>query len=248
MRDCEYYREKISCLIDGELNEQDTAEIMAHIAGCSECRALYNAFSAVSSAAAESMEEPPEHIAPAVMREIKAVAAKKKRGVWIKSLSVAACIALVVFVGAKSGLLNGPDVDKAADASETDVADESEPQSGINGEYREEYAGAEEKKNFDSAAESMDIAAQSACFTSANGDMYYVNDSAELEKLKSLMAPLGGIKRAPEGEPDYKLVFDCGDETVTMEVYIEDDAVLADSGDGPYVVAGTPEEIKAYLK
>ncbi len=249
MRDCEYYREKISCLIDDELSEQDTAELMEHIADCPECKALYDAFSAVSSAASESMVEPPEHIAPAVMREVNAIAAKRKRGVWIKSLSAAACIALVMFVGARAGLLNDPGVDKAANESETNIADD-DALKGVNGEYGDMYRGEdanEAEKSFDGVA-TLDIDAQSAYFASASGDMYYVEDSAELEKLKSLMAPLTDIKRVPEGEPDYNLVFDCGEDVVVMEIYIEDDVVFADSGDGPYVVAGTPEEIKAYLK
>lgn len=247
MRDCEYYREKISCLIDGELNEQDTAEIMAHIAGCSECRALYNAFSAISSAAAESMVEPPERIVPDVMREVKAINAKKKRGVWIKSLSAAACIALVVLVGAKSGMFNAPEADKMG--ATDDAADAS-----LNGVYANSYGiyrgeeSEEAQKSFDNFAEPMNPAAQSARFTSADGDVYYVNDSAELEKLMSLMSPLGDVKSAPVGELDYKLVFDCGDEDITMDVYIEDDLVFADSGDGPYAVTATPEEIRAYLK
>ena len=95
MKDCEYYREKISCLIDGELSPDETAELEAHIAECSECRALYDAFTAVSAAVSGGMEEPPESIAPAVMQEVRAIAGRKKRGVWIKCLSAAACLALV---------------------------------------------------------------------------------------------------------------------------------------------------------
>ena len=87
MKDCEYYREKISCLIDGELSPDETAELEAHIAECSECRALYDAFAAVSAALGGGMEEPPESIAPAVMQEVRAIADRKKRGVWIKCLS-----------------------------------------------------------------------------------------------------------------------------------------------------------------
>ena len=104
MKDCEYYREKISCLIDGELSPEESAELEAHIAGCPECRALYNAFTAVSAALSDGMEEPPEHIAPAVMQEVRTIAQKKKRIVWIKYLSAAACLALVILVGARSGL------------------------------------------------------------------------------------------------------------------------------------------------
>lgn len=55
MKDCEYYREKISCLMDGELSPEETAGLEAHIEGCPECRALYEAFTAVSAALSEGM-------------------------------------------------------------------------------------------------------------------------------------------------------------------------------------------------
>ena len=75
-----------------------------------------------------------------------------------------------------------------------------------------------------------------------------MEDSDRLRKLKALMAPLADVKHAPKGEPDYSLSFDCGDESVVMDVYIEDDAVFADSGDGPRVVAGSPDEIRSFIK
>ena len=75
-----------------------------------------------------------------------------------------------------------------------------------------------------------------------------MEDSDGLEKLKALMTPLTDVKRTPQGEPDYSLSFDCGDELIVMELYIGDDAVFADSGDGPCVVAGSPDEIMAFIK
>ena len=245
MKDCEYYREKISCLMDGELSPEETAGLEAHIEGCPECRALYEAFTAVSAALSEGMEEPPEHIAPSVMQEIRAITEKKKRGVWIKCLSAAACLALVVLVGVSSGLFGGTSSSGADSAGETTDM--------LFGAVAESYSYADDEAGKDVAFEEEAAApqytdAKIAYFTSANGDTYYVEDSDGLEKLKALMTPLTDVKRTPQGEPDYSLSFDCGDELIVMELYIGDDAVFADSGDGPYAVAGSPDEITAFIK
>lgn len=245
MKDCEYYREKISCLMDGELSPEETAGLEAHIEGCPECRALYEAFTAVSAALSEGMEEPPEHIAPSVMQEIRAIAEKKKRGVWIKCLSAAACLALVVLVGVSSGLFGGTSssgADSAGETTDTLFVAVAESDSYADDEAGKDVAFGEE------AAASQYTDAKIAYFTSANGDTYYVEDSDGLEKLKALMTPLTDVKRTPQGEPDYSLSFDCGDELIVMELYIGDDAVFADSGDGPYAVAGSPDEITAFIK
>lgn len=252
MKDCEYYREKISCIIDGELSPEETAGLEAHIAACPECRALYEAFTAVSAAISDGMEEPPEHIAPSVMQEVRAIAGRKKRGMWIKCLSAAACLALVVLVGVSSGLFGGTSSSDADSAGETtDMLFGAVAESDSYADAGKDIAD-EEKAEADSTngkiAEPSDIDAKAAYFTSANGDTYYVEDSDGLRKLKALMTPLTDVKRVPQGEPDYSLSFDCGDELVVMELYIEDDVVFADSGDGPCAVTGSPDEIMAFIK
>lgn len=106
MIDCEKCREMISCLLDGELSQAEQSLVREHIASCPECRSVYDAFSAVSEQMHE--EEPlPEELHEKIMSGIKAKPKKKTGIVWIKYLSVAACLALVIFAGAKSGML-GP--------------------------------------------------------------------------------------------------------------------------------------------
>lgn len=256
MKDCEYYRERISCLIDDELSPDEAEELEAHIAECSECRTLYEAFTAVSAAVGGGMEEPPEHIVPSVMLKIRAASGAKKRKVWIKYLSAAACLALVVLVGVKSGMFGGSVCkDKALEAS---VEEGAESNYGNVSEDIYSYTDSvdstkavnremESQKSM-TASKPLDIDAKSAYFTSAYGDTYYVEDADELDKLKILLAPLTDVKRVPESEPEYNLSFDCGDEFIVMEIYVEDDVVFADSGEGPYVVAGSPNEIMAYMK
>ena len=106
MIDCEKCREMISCLLDGELSQAEQSLVREHIASCPECRSVYDAFSAVSEQMHE--EEPlPEGLHEKIMSGIKAKPKKKNGIVWIKYLSVAACLALVIFAGAKSGMF-GP--------------------------------------------------------------------------------------------------------------------------------------------
>nr|AMP55585.1 putative zinc-finger [uncultured bacterium] len=42
----------ISAMLDGELSEEETAQVQAHVAVCDDCRAMYDAFTAVSAAVA----------------------------------------------------------------------------------------------------------------------------------------------------------------------------------------------------
>lgn len=106
MIDCEKCREMISCLLDGELSQAEQSLVREHIASCPECRSVYDAFSAVSEQMHEE-ESLPDGLHEKIMSGIKAKPKKKTGIVWIKYLSVAACLALVIFAGAKSGML-GP--------------------------------------------------------------------------------------------------------------------------------------------
>ena len=50
MSECSKYRELICSLVDEELNTQTREALLSHIEGCGECKALYEAFSALSFA------------------------------------------------------------------------------------------------------------------------------------------------------------------------------------------------------
>lgn len=104
MIDCEKCREMISCLLDSELDEAEAAQVRGHIAECDECRAVYEAFSAVSQKM-RSLEDVPEDLHDKIMSGIGSRKQKNGGIVWLKYFSAAACIALVIFAGAKSGLL-----------------------------------------------------------------------------------------------------------------------------------------------
>ena len=102
MRTCNEYEELISCMIDGELDDDIQAELHAHIETCENCKLIYRAFSGISEHMKEDMAEAPANLASGVMDKI----APKKNGVlrlrpWMRVAAAAACTALVI-IGAGS--------------------------------------------------------------------------------------------------------------------------------------------------
>lgn len=106
MSGCEMYQELISCLLDGELNEEESTALAEHLEHCPECEAMFEAFAGLSRSLGENMEEVPEglheNIMAAVRREdIKNKNSRKKLSKPMKAaLTTAACAVLVVGVGA----------------------------------------------------------------------------------------------------------------------------------------------------
>ncbi len=106
MSDCERYEELISALLDGQLSEKEEAEVRAHMAECTQCRAMYEAFAAVGAALAA--EDVPDTLHDGIMAKIHtAEKAKKTQGIIVRLrpiLAAAAC--LVVLVGTVFALKN----------------------------------------------------------------------------------------------------------------------------------------------
>ena len=96
--DCNEIREKISCMLDEELSPEDSAAVAEHLAKCPECMSVFEAFHAVSESIGE-LEEVPQGFTEAVMKKLpkKAAAPKKNRRLGGYILSLAACLALVIF-------------------------------------------------------------------------------------------------------------------------------------------------------
>lgn len=260
MKNCDYYRERISCLVDNELSIDERAEVMDHIRTCPECEKLYEAFCAVSASVEADMEEPPEYIARGVMREIRSTVTRQKRKTRIKWLSAAACVALVVLVGAK---LIFPSLIK--DYNETNKGTVSNEQmasmSDMAGDFTiNDAAGIVVKggeggwssvktpEEADYELRMKDIAASSAFCVSKTDDLYLIKDSEAIDNLKSLLSPVYGSKLYPDDETNYNLCFDCEDMYVVAELHIEQKHVFVDLGDGAYLAKGSPEEVLAIIK
>lgn len=103
MKDCAYYQELISRLIDRELSAEEGEELAAHARECAECRAVYTAFSSLSGMLTDSMVEPPEELSENVMARLRREELRKQKSRPLqrsRTLAVAACAALVLIGGA----------------------------------------------------------------------------------------------------------------------------------------------------
>ena len=101
MSECSKYRELICSLVDEELNTQTREALLSHIEGCGECRALYEAFSALSAVVSEDIEEVPEALHENIMAGVRrsALRSKNKKRSMRQTrslLAAAACFAVVI--------------------------------------------------------------------------------------------------------------------------------------------------------
>ena len=71
MKDCAYYQELISRLVDREITPEEGEALAAHARECEECRAVYTAFVSLSDALCAELVDPPEELAENVMAEIR---------------------------------------------------------------------------------------------------------------------------------------------------------------------------------
>lgn len=223
MIDCEKCREMISCLIDGELSQAEQSFVREHIAACPECRSVYDAFSAVSAQLHE--EEPlPDGLHEKIMSGIKAKPKKKTGIVWIKYLSVAACLALVIFAGVKSGMLSP--AEHKTDSNDLYVAKSLPVLDGrFTGQSGEESDGNTQEQ---SAKTSVTL------------------EETDAEKLLALIEPADGAEEyEPTAEADYAVSL--GGDVGVVLIYIDGDSVYADRGEGALSAPCTADEIRDLL-
>lgn len=219
MIDCEKCREMISCLLDGELSQAEQSFVREHIAACPECRSVYDAFSAVSAQLHE--EEPlPDGLHEKIMSGIKAKPKKKTGIVWIKYLSVAACLALVIFAGVKSGMLSP--AEHKTDSNDLYVAKSLPVLDGrFTGQSGEESDGNTQEQ---SAKTSVTL------------------EETDAEKLLALIEPADGAEEyEPTAEADYAVSL--GGDVGVVLIYIDGDSVYADRGEGALSAPCTADEI-----
>lgn len=223
MTDCEKCREMISCLLDGELSQAEQSLVREHIASCPECRSVYDAFSAVSEQMHE--EEPlPDGLHEKIMSGIKAKPKKKTGIVWIKYLSVAACLALVIFAGVKSDMLSP--AEHKTDSNDLYVAKSLPVLDGrFTGQSGEESNGNTQEQ---SAKTSVTL------------------EETDAEKLLALIEPADGAEEyEPTAEADYAVSL--GGDVGVVLIYIDGDSVYADRGEGALSAPCTADEIRDLL-
>lgn len=229
MNDCGGIREKISTLIDGEVSESERAEIEKHIEACTECRRMYEAFTAVSDSLGE-LEEVPQGLHEDIMRGVKKA---RQRPLLRKILPLAACFVLIFGVVAMKGMDNNS-------------ADEAAP------EDESLCVGTAVNNGGDSAVPQVEIIRRGVQYaadkSSINSALPMENSDAEeidASRLRELLTPTEDrteCKSAPT------LCYTVLIDGETADIYFDGDAAFADYGDGLVSVTGTATEIRDILR
>jgi len=103
VKDCAYYQELISRLLDRELTVEEGEELAAHARSCPECQAVYTAFSSLSGMIAADLVDPPAELSELVMADVRRDNVHKRHAALKlnrKVLSLAAAAVLVIGLGA----------------------------------------------------------------------------------------------------------------------------------------------------
>ena len=130
MKDCAYYQELISRLVDREITPEEGEELAAHARECEECRAVYTAFVSLSDALCADLVDPPEELAENVMAEIRRAELWKQnrrpRRQIRRWAALAAGVVLVIGVGSLTlpRLLGAKSAAKAANTEAVYSAEE----------------------------------------------------------------------------------------------------------------------------
>lgn len=100
MKLCEDWTGDISAGIDNELSGQEQAQLEKHLESCGDCRALYNQLRDVHEAFPLPDEKPPDMLTPGILYK---TTVETHETPWRKRiatlLSIAACVALLLWIG-----------------------------------------------------------------------------------------------------------------------------------------------------
>ena len=103
---CERALELISAELDGELAQQERADLQAHLDACPDCRETYAQLHELDAALKESELEPPAALHDTVMQTIRREK-KRRRPAWLSAAVIAAAAALVLLAG-RAGIIALP--------------------------------------------------------------------------------------------------------------------------------------------
>ena len=105
MKECEEFAPLLSAFVDGELTEEERAEVLAHVSECEKCRRLLGELTALHAALGELEDEDvpagfTEGVMAAVRAEKAAMPRMKKPSAWRRWMPMAACAAIVALAAA----------------------------------------------------------------------------------------------------------------------------------------------------
>lgn len=101
---CSDYLELISAHIDNEISAADERRLQAHLAVCSDCRALLDAYVQADSGLASLTVDAPEGLKDAVMKNLPAQAKKERHIGRYLGLGLVAAAAIALAIGFSSKL------------------------------------------------------------------------------------------------------------------------------------------------
>ena len=167
MRECEYYQELMSRLLDDDLTAEEQAALREHVRTCPDCRRTLAAFTGMTQALREDRAEPPRDLAKGVMERITDEQAKPDRpgrrgpssarrttrslSPWVR-LGAAACLVLLVAGAATAALRGGRTQDAVGESAAADTA-EAMVQKDAPEPAEEEAAGVPMTASIQDAAE-----------------------------------------------------------------------------------------------
>lgn len=262
MKDCEYYQELISRLLDADLTAEEEAALRSHLDSCEECRLVYEAFSGIGGMIVESLEEPPETLHENIMAEIRRAEIKKKNRRLRPVLTAAACLAVVLigFFGLKNTLFAAkqaaPMVMAEAAVSGDMAAAEAAPAAAAPAEApRPAPAAAAGQNNMLFAAAAAPVEAvceepaeaeetvDAGCKTEAVEGEYM--SVADLETMDTLREFLAGERT--EAETDSPLLYTvcCEEDGSELLIFAQSDGTIIyfDSVGGEWYESSRIEEI-----
>lgn len=124
MKTCEEFAPLLSAYFDGELTEEECAQVRAHLEECEDCRVRLSEYAALRTGLLDAFaeEEPPADFASGVMAAVRAEKAsaapkKTKKRTWQRYLPVAACAAIVLLSASLFPQMSGFDGAKSTDTA-----------------------------------------------------------------------------------------------------------------------------------
>ena len=229
MKNCEYYRELISCMLDSELDEAQRSELEEHIAECAECAAVYKAFAAVSETLDENMQEPPEDLLDNVMQSISEKPARKKSP-WLKLLPVAACAAIIIIAGGVIWQRN------------------DEPKETASNELETAYSQSASENEDALTDETEQLMTEQIEIATPEGETKTVSSDAKLQSIMDAADMTDFVDFVPQSEPLCELSFEKDGQTVYCELFTDGDKVYANFGSGFVRLDASADEIKEIIK
>lgn len=260
MVDCEKYQELISRLIDGDLDDGETAAVEAHIAVCPECAALYRAFASLSGDIRDDLCEPPAELLTGVMSGVKADAApnvvpiRRRRG---KLLALAACLALVIAGSVSAGLFGQKSAvcytASSPDSAGAERAAAAPDESPYAAKFAADYTdGASETETTSAAAPTCgdscsNVAAGSAEVSAPDG-YYKTDDSDIISRLSGLLSPVEAVRALPASAGDVYTVTLPGEDAVTVTVNGDTLSCRNEATGETFTAGGSAADFTALIK